>query len=90
LFNVVNGNFANIDRTYENSSSGSNGIFSYFINVNDSKEILSYSDFIQQYFGSFEEGNIISLVQLLTAVDNIFSSWLNSINCITINIQMCH
>lgn len=89
LFNVVNGNFANIDRNFQNSAEGSNGVLSYFINVADAQKINTFQEFADIYLTSIFEHEI-SLSKILLAIDQIFFDWLNNIHTINITMKICH
>lgn len=90
LFNVAYGNFSNTVRNFENSSDGSNGIFSYFISVEDNRKVLKFNEFQQKFLEYINTNNIVSLTKILTTIDQIFNYWLNNIATINIKIQMCH
>ncbi len=90
LFNVAYGNFANTSRNFENSSDGSNGVFSYFINVEDNRKVQTFSEFQQMFLQYIKQGDIISLPSILIAIDQIFDYWLNNMQSISIKIQLCH
>ena len=89
LFNVVNGNFANIDRNFQNQAEGSNGVLSYFIDVADTQKTSTFQEFADIYLASIL-GNEISLSKILLAIDQIFFDWLNNIHTINITMKICH